>query len=54
MEPYGGFYGGYNNVLRTYSGVLELDLHELEFNASFGIFLTYNSSSQSSSSKTPL
>ena len=43
------FYGAYIDILRTYSGVLELDLHELEFIASFGIFLTYNSSS-----KTPL
>ena len=32
------FLGAYSDVLRTYCGILELDLHELEFNASFGIF----------------
>ena len=44
----------YNDILRTYSDVLELDLHELELHAIFFLFFTYNSSSGSSSSKMPL
>ena len=33
------FYGAYNDVLRAYNGILELELHELKLHAIFFFFI---------------